>query len=160
MTALAKRRVFDAVFPSSAYASTATPAATPVIGAGAFGSSFASTQEDQSLPINPAAETIKWERAWHVVTDFLSLPRDISLSQRSEGTNLSPTLRYSKSASSSSWFKQCTVDVSRAIAYTSSHEPPSSVPNAQHQNPFEWYLNEVGRHFQSYEFLKLAEVML
>ena len=162
MTALAKRRVFDAVFPTSAYTTTATPAATPVIGGGASGSSFASTQEDQSVPVNLAAETIKWERAWHVVIDFLALPRDVLSSVRSDNVSLSPSKRFSKSSSSSSslWFKQCTIDISRAIAYTSLHGPPGSLPYAQHQNAFEWYSSEVGQHFQIYEFPKLVEVTL
>ena len=160
MTAPAKRRVFDAVFPSSAYVTTATPAATPVIGTGgAFGSSFASTQEDQSLPLNPAAETIKWERAWHVVTDFLSLPRESLLSHRTASNTLSLSAQVSKPSSSSPWFKQYTVEVSSAIRYTSFHGPPISLPNAQRQNAFEWYLNEAERHFCDYELPKLEEVM-
>ena len=146
MATLASHRVFDAVFPSAAHITSATPTATPRIGAGAFGESFASTQEENPVQGNPAAETIKWERAWHVVTDFLALPNDLRRSRDPK-----PSI--------SSWFKPWTTDVSHAITYIILHGSTTSLsPTVQHQNIFEWYLHEVGRHYLEFEFPEILKV--
>ena len=160
MTALAKRRVFDAVFPTSAYTTSATPAATPLVGTGAFGDSFASTQEDKSFQSNPAAETIRWERAWHVVTDFLALPKDIRRPSHAEGNNTFLSTRNFTSAFPS-WFKPWTANTSHAVAYVIMHGSAAiSSPAARHQNVFEWYLHEAGQHYLDYEYPKISKVSM
>ena len=67
-------RIFASVFPPPSEVAIPTPAATPVLGSSGFGESFGSQNNSQTGIESSAAEQIKWDRAWHTATTYLSLP--------------------------------------------------------------------------------------
>ncbi|KAL8700922.1 MAG: hypothetical protein Q9201_005191 [Fulgogasparrea decipioides] len=129
-------RVFAAVFPPPSEHSLPTPAATPQLGSAGFeGSPEAQLAVDWSTQ-DSATEQVRWERAWHTATTFLSLP--------------SEELPSSQDRLPGKWWKKYTPDIENSIRYLVS--PGSQgVRLRRHQKQhdlLQWYFEEVGlRHF-------------
>ena len=106
MTAL-QDRIFASVFPPPSEVEIPTPTATPVVGSSAFGEPFGSqhTNASQSGTETGAAEQIKWDRAWHTATTFLSLRDEPIYTEQDE-----ETLK-------SRWIKPADPETQRALAY-------------------------------------------
>ncbi|KAL9131667.1 MAG: hypothetical protein Q9217_000478 [Psora testacea] len=70
-------RIFAAVFPPPSDVDIPTPAVTPLLGSSSFddasGTLHLSHQPLSETSTGGAAEQIKWDRAWHTATTFLSL---------------------------------------------------------------------------------------
>ena len=106
MTAI-QDRIFASVFPPPSEVDVPTPTATPLLGSSAFGEPFGSqhTNASQSGTETGAAEQIKWDRAWHTATTFLSLRDEpIHTDQDEETLN-------------SRWIKPTEPEIQRALAY-------------------------------------------
>ena len=106
MTAL-QDRIFASVFPPPSEVEIPTPTVTPVLGSSAFGEPFGSqhTNASQSGTETGAAEQIKWDRAWHTATTFLSLRDEPIYTEQDE-----ETLK-------SRWIKPADPETQRALAY-------------------------------------------
>ena len=106
MTAL-QDRIFASVFPPPSEADVPTPTATPILGSSGFGEPFGSqhTNVSQSGLETGAAEQIKWDRAWHTATTFLSL--------RDEPINT----EQDKETLTSRWVKPADLETQKALAY-------------------------------------------
>ena len=106
MTAL-QDRIFASVFPPPSDVEIPTPTATPILGSSAFGEPFGSqhTNASQSGTETGAAEQIKWDRAWHTATTFLSL-RDEPIDTEQDEETLK-----------SRWIKPADPETQRALAY-------------------------------------------
>ena len=100
-------RIFVSVFPPPSEVEIPTPTATPVLGSSTFGEPFGSqhTSVSQSGPETGAAEQIKWDRAWHTATTFLSLRDEPIYTEQDE-----ETLK-------SRWIKSADPETQRALAY-------------------------------------------
>ncbi|MCJ1313954.1 hypothetical protein MMC25_007634 [Agyrium rufum] len=166
MSIAAKQRLFSSIFPVSTYTSTATPTATPQIGTGDF-SSFSQApsvvhdgSSSQQYDDSPAADIVRLERAWHIVTDFLTLPSTSladrpSLPPTTEETS-SPRTRKSRNVVRTKWIKPWTADVSGAASYLFS----SGLRGIGGEyDVFEWYLRQMGKHFLDFEKGRLIELL-
>ena len=140
-----KRKIFNSVFPlSKLEATTPTPVATPDQGFTAPGQPFGGPNNAYSslqIPSSPssalASEQIRWSRAWHTATSFLSL-QDEAIAV--VGSDMPLQLAR--------WDFDRDSDVENALLYLLS---PSSGRKqrltAEDQNLQEWYSNEVRRHY-------------
>ena len=106
MTAL-HDRIFASVFPPPSEVDVPTPTATPILGSSAFGEPFGSQHPNasQSGTETGAAEQIKWDRAWHTATTFLSLRDEPIPTEQDE-----ETLK-------NRWIKPIETETQRALAY-------------------------------------------
>ena len=106
MTAL-QDRIFASVFPPPSEVEIPTPTVTPILGSSAFGEPFGSqhTNASQSGTETGAAEQIKWDRAWHTATTFLSLRDELIYTEQDE-----ETLK-------SRWIKPADPETQRALEY-------------------------------------------
>lgn len=132
--------IFAAVFPPLSNADLPTPAATPVLGSSGFGESFGNVSSQDTGPITGAAEQIKWDRAWHTATTYLSLPND----------PISPAHLPSQDSLQGKWIKSYTPDISNAINYIVSDTSYGRQLRRGLRNVdlFQWYFKEVGtRHY-------------
>ena len=128
-------RIFASVFPPPSEVEVPTPTATPILSSSAFGEPFASqyTNASQSGTESGAAEQIKWDRAWHTATTFLSLRDEPIHTEQDE-----KTLR-------SKWIKPAELETQRALAYLLS-ESSSGRQIRRGSNTddlLRWYLEEV-----------------
>lgn len=132
-------RVFSAVFPPARDSDLPTPALTAVRGSGGFSDSSSFTTE--TTPEAEAEEQIKWDRAWHTATTYLSLP-DIRIT----AANASLVLETSKET----WLKSYTREVSKAVEYVVS-EASCGHRLRRHlkkDDLINWYFEEIGtRHY-------------
>lgn len=152
MTSTARRRIFSAVFPVATDKTAPTPTATPLIGAGSFGGSFNSNVSDPAEDSEDStAEKIKWERAWHTATTFLSLP-NVPLTFRESQTRDEKLLRR--------WIKSCSKDVHSALAYLISEKSVGRRlrEGRKEDDLMDWYLQEVARHYAQYQMPILTSV--
>ena len=70
-------KIFASVFPAPSDVDIPTPAATPILGSSStFGEPFGSPVLSQSNNRSDATEQVKWDRAWHTSTTYLSLPNE------------------------------------------------------------------------------------
>ena len=106
MTAL-QDRIFASVFPPPSEVEIPTPTVTPVLGSSAFAEPFGlhHPNASQSGTETGAAEQIKWDRAWHTATTFLSLRDEPIYTEQDE-----ETLK-------SRWIKPADPETQRALAY-------------------------------------------
>ena len=140
----AYERVFTAVFPPPADVTIPTPAATPVLGSTASGESFGDLNTQPSRPQNSAEEQIRWDRAWHTATSFLSLPSEVITITEA---------KQSEEALKAKWFKPYTLEVANALSYLVSRDSPGVKlrQSLAKDNLLQWYYEEVGgRHYLNY----------
>ncbi|KAI9810823.1 MAG: hypothetical protein M1827_006030 [Pycnora praestabilis] len=141
-----RKRVFSSVFPTSSLVLTVpTPVATPnlsfVAPGQSFGGSQGQTNEDASDTVpDYVSEKIKWSRAWHTATTFLSIPNDLFElgSYYSSAANLD-----------GKWRKFASTEDSRAIHYIiNSRASHGGGDKDEEEDPLVgWYSNEVRRHY-------------
>lgn len=144
--------IFAAVFPHASDADLPTPAATPVLGSSGFGESFGNISSQSAAPVTGAAEQIKWDRAWHTATTYLTLPDDpITVAHTRQEED---TLR-------GKWIKTCSPDVTKAITYIVSDSSYGRQlrKNLRNHDLLIWYYKEVGsRHYLEYVMPGLLKV--
>lgn len=129
-------RVFAAVFPPASECDTPTPE----IGSSSFGESFGSPFLPETAP---ATEQIRWNRAWHTATAFLSLPNvHITVEQA----------RQAEEVLRRTWFKPFTPEVSIAVKYVVSEASAGYHLRKQQQkdNLLRWYEEMGTRHYLEY----------
>ena len=85
---MATSRIFSSVFPPPSDIDLPTPTVTPLIpSSSTFDSPSPASSKSNKVPEHPgsgAAEQIKWDRAWHTATAFLSLPAKAILATKGE----------------------------------------------------------------------------
>ena len=142
-------RVFAAVFPAPSKVDVPTPAATPVLGSGAFSESFGSPVTPTQGIETGAAEQIKWDRSWHTATTFLALP--------DEPISNDPSQELLRK-----WTKPMTSEVQRALVYVISENSRGwQIRKAANDNNLlRWYFEEVVlEHYVKHLLPGLAKVM-
>ena len=151
MTVHARMRIFEAVFPSFAETSAPTPSATPQLGSGSSGAPWGSFQEAKAPADDGVTESIRWDRAWHTATSFLSFPRAAVTREQA--------LRKER-FDESKWIKDATPGVLEAITYLVSEQSPGYQIRADREGDdlLQWYLQEVGKHYVDFELPRLLEV--
>ena len=150
----AYERIFSAVFPPASDASCPTPAATPLLGTSDFGESFGSPSTQETVQEIGATEQIKWNRAWHTATTYLSLPNNAIKTLHTE---------WSQEVLESQWTKPFTSEVSQAVAYVVSDESYGRQIRKQLKTDdlLQWYLEEVIiRHYLAHVKPGLIKVYL
>lgn len=150
----AYERVFAAVFPPVADVDLPTPAATPVLGSSSFGEAFGSPLPQETTPVTGAAEQIKWNRAWHTATTYLTLPSD----------HITAThVKQDEQTLRGKWVKPFTAEISRAVTYIVSGDSYGRQlrKGAKKDNLLQWYFEAVGsRHYLEYVRPGLIKVFL
>lgn len=144
--------IFAAVFPPASDVELPTPTATPVLGSSGFGESFGNTLSQDTTPVTGAAEQIKWDRAWHTATTYLSLPDDSITAAHA---------RQSGDKLRGKWIKPFPPDVSVAISYVVSDSSYGCQlrKGLRKDDLFQWYFKEVGtRHYLAYVMPGLVKV--
>lgn len=134
MTAL-HDQIFASVFPPPSEVDIPTPTATPILGSSGPGEPFGSQQTNTSQPSfeTGAAEQIKWDRAWHTATTFLSLQGEPIDAEQDE-----ETLK-------GRWIKPAEPETQRALSYLLS-ESSSGRQIRRESNAddlLRWYFEEV-----------------
>ena len=124
-------RIFASVFPAPSDIEAPTPAATPELGSSAFGEAFGSPVQPQAGFESVAAEQVKWDRAWHVATTFLTLP-DEPINQHEE-----------ESALRRKWLKSCPPQTQRALQYILSGKEQGYQIGQRDDNLLRWYFEDV-----------------
>ena len=143
--------MFDDVFPSFKDACAPTPSVTPLLGSTSFGTPFGGDFHDTKGSADDSApEALRWDRAWHTATTFLSLPRE----------TVSPEQALRKGFDERRWIKEPSPETRNAIAYVLSHEwdAPGAQVKAERSSLLEWYLLEVSTHFAGFQLSSLKTV--
>lgn len=126
-------RIFASVFPPPSEVDVPTPTATPILGSSGFGEPFGSQQANFSQPETAATEQIRWDRAWHTATTFLSIRNEpIQVEQDEE------TLK-------GRWIKPADSETQRALAYLLSESSPGRQirRGSKTDDLLQWYFEEV-----------------
>lgn len=148
----AYERIFAAVFPPSADAVVPTPAASPVFGSPELGRSFGGFVISSPEPQNSAEEQIKWDRAWHTATSYLSLPNELITIAHA---------KQSEDALKARWLKPFRAETANAVSYIVSSE---SQGRKLRKGPFrdnllQWHFEEVvSRHYVDYVLPTVTKV--
>lgn len=132
-------RVFAAVFPPA----SELDIPTPKIGSSSFGESFGSPFLPDTAPVSAATEQIRWNRAWHTATAFLSLPNvHITVEQA----------RQTEEVLRRTWFKPVTPEFSKAVKYVVSEDSPGYHFRKQQgkDNLLRWYEEMGTKHYLEY----------
>ena len=149
-----QERVFSAVFPPSADVVIPTPTATPVLASSAFGESFGGPVSSDAGAESGAAEQIRWDRAWHTATAYLSLPNEpITAAQASQDEE---TLK-------AKWIKPFNAEIADAVSYLLSEDSRGRQlrRHSTKDNLLQWYYEEVGsRHYVDYVRPGLIKVIV
>ena len=124
-------RIFASVFPASSDVEAPTPAATPELGSSAFGEAFGSPAQPQVGFESVAAEQVKWDRAWHTATAFLTLPNE-RIYQHEED-----------SAFRKKWLKSCPPQTQRVLQYILSGRNQEYRLAQRDDNLLRWYYEDV-----------------
>ena len=123
-----REKIFASVFPAPSEVGIPTPAATPVLGSSAFGESFGPLSSSIGTG---AAEQIKWDRAWHTATDYLTLI--------DEPINANQDERTLKAK----WIKPCPPQTQAAIQYILSDDSWGRRLRKDKDDLLRWYFEEV-----------------
>lgn len=143
--------IFAAVFPPSADVIVPTPTATPVLGSTDFGESFGGPVTLDVGAESGAAEQIRWDRAWHTATTYLSLPNEPITISQNEG------------ALPAKWIKPFDVETANATHYLLSADSRGRQLRqySTKDNLLQWYYEEVGsRHYVDHVLPGLTEVIV
>ena len=151
MTAL-HDRIFASVFPPPSEVDTPTPTATPILGSSGFGEPFGSQHINASQPGSEtgAAEQIKWDRAWHTATTFLSLRDEPIHAQQDE------------EALKGRWIKPAELQTQKALAYLLSDDSRGRQirRDSNTDDLLQWYFEEVVlEHYVKHVLPSLIEVI-
>ena len=143
--------IFAAVFPPSADVIVPTPTATPVLGSTDCGESFGGPVIPDVGAESGAAEQIRWDRAWHTATTYLSLPNEPITATQDEGTL------------KAKWIKAFDVETANATCYLLSGDSRGRQlrQNSTKDNLLQWYYEEVGsRHYVDHMLPGLTKVFV
>lgn len=151
MTAL-HDRIFTSVFPPPSEVDVPTPTATPILGSSGFGEPFGSQHTNASQPGTEtgAAEQIKWDRAWHTATTFLSL-RDEPINAEQDEETLK-----------NKWIKAVEPETPRALAYLLSESSRGRQirRGSNTDDLLRWYFEEVVlEHYVKHVLPSLIQVI-
>ncbi|CAD6573679.1 MAG: hypothetical protein ASARMPREDX12_006199 [Alectoria sarmentosa] len=151
MTAL-HDQIFASVFPPPSEVDIPTPTATPILGSSGPGEPFGSKQTNlsQTSSETGAAEQIKWDRAWHTATTFLSLRGEPIDAEQDE-----ETLK-------GRWIKPAEPETQRALSYLLS-ESSSGRQIRRESNTddlLRWYFEEVVlEHYVHHVLPSLVQIL-
>lgn len=148
----AYERIFAAVFPPSADVVVPTPAATPVLGSSGLGESFGGPVAPVAEPQSSAEEQIKWDRAWHTATSYLSLPNELITVTHA---------KWSEDVLKARWLKAFTPEIANAVSYLVSEDSQGYKlrKGSTKGNLLQWYYEEVGsRHYLEYVLPTMIKV--
>ena len=151
MTMYERMRIFEAVFPSDLETTAPTPSATPLLESSSFEAPFGGFQETKAPADGHVAESVRWDRAWHTATSFLSLPRAaVTRDQALRKERLDESL----------WVKGTSREVSEAIAYLVSDQSPGYRLRAHNETDdiLHWYMQEVTEHYVKHQLSSLLRV--
>ncbi|CAF9916564.1 hypothetical protein IMSHALPRED_003235 [Imshaugia aleurites] len=151
MTAL-HDRIFTSVFPPPSEVDVPTPTATPILGSSGFGEPFGSQHTNASQPGTEtgAAEQIKWDRAWHTATTFLSL-RDEPINAEQDEETLK-----------NKWIKAVEPETPRALAYLLSESSRGRQirRGSNTDDLLRWYFEEVVlEHYVKHVLPSLIQIL-
>ena len=151
MTAL-HDHIFASVFPAPSEVNVPTPTATPILGSSGFGEPFGSQHTIPSQPGTEtgAAEQIKWDRAWHTATTFLSL-RDEPIHVEQDEETLKGR-----------WIKPAEPGTQRALAYLLSESSNGRQIRTESNTDdlLRWYFEEaVLEHYVKHVLPGLTQVI-
>lgn len=152
MTAL-HDQIFASVFPPPSEVGIPTPSATPILGSSGFGEPFGSQHTNISEPGTEtgAAEQIKWDRAWHTATTFLSL-RDEPIHAEQDEETLKGR-----------WVKPTGQEIQRALAYLLSDNSHGHQLRRESNTDdlLRWYFEDVVlEHYVKHVLPSLIQVIL
>lgn len=150
----AYERIFASVFPPSADVVLPTPAATPVLGSTGLGESFGGPVAPAPEPEDSAEEQIRWDRAWHTATAYLSLPNEILTIAHAQ---------QSEESIKAQWLKPFTAETASAVSYLVSNQSGGYKlrKGVIKDNLLQWYYEEVcSRHYIDYVRPTLTKVNL
>lgn len=142
----ARKRIFFTVFPVSAYASTQpTPLTSPETRFTGPGQPFGGhSNEPTSRLVDPSlahvADDVRWDRAWHLATSFLSLSGvHIPVQDNHEGGRALPQR----------WGAETPPREKQAMQYVLRPAPSlqEQVEEVYDGRLLDWYMNEIRRHF-------------
>ena len=150
-------RIFNSVFPPPSDISTPTPTTTPLLPSSSFGETPFQAPPAKQTSHEPssggsAAEQIKWDRAWHHATTFLSL-RDESISG-AEG----------EAGVRKRWCKGCDTETRKAFEYLLSEKSKGRVlrrgkDGEQGENLLRWWFEGgIVRHYLRFMLPVLEKV--
>lgn len=137
----AYNHIFSAVFPPPSDVAIPTPSTTPILGSSGFGESFGPPLSPEVTPVIGATEQIKWDRAWHSATTYLSLPHEPITAADTSQMEEMPRGK---------WLKPYSREVSRAIEYIISEDSYGFKLRKQLRKDdlLQWYFEEMGaRHY-------------
>lgn len=145
-------QIFASVFPPPSEVDVPTPTATPILGSSGFGESFGSQHTIPSQPATEtgAAEQIKWDRAWHTATIFLSL-RDEPIHAEQDEETLKGR-----------WIKPAEPETQRALAYLLSESSHGRQirRDTDTDDLLRWYFEEVVlEHYVKHVLPSLIQVI-
>lgn len=151
MTAL-HDRIFASVFPPPSKVDVPTPTATPILGSSGFGEPFDSQHTNASQPDTEtgATELIKWDRAWHTATTFLTLRDEPILAEQDEDT-----LKRR-------WIKVAELGTQNALAYLLSEDSYGRQIRRESDTDdlLRWYFEEVVlEHYVKHVLPRLIQVI-
>ena len=132
----ARKRIFNAVFPSSLCVTAPTPTATPLLGSSTLEGSFHVSPWNSQYDDSSAGDTIRWERTWHNVTAFLALPKQPVTLLDARNANIT---------TNSKWFKKYTSQIPDGISFLVAQKQ-SNLGEGQ-DDLIQWYFHEVAGHF-------------
>ncbi len=144
-------KIFASVFPPPSDVDIPTPTATPVLGSSGFGESFGSLHVSQSGNESSAAEQIKWDRAWHIATVYLTLPAE----------PIKPEREVDKFRGK--WIKPVSHEIRKALEYVlSEHSRGYQIRKASGKDDLlRWYFEEVVlAHYLQHALPGLVKVIL
>lgn len=142
-------RIFASVFPPPSDVDVPTPSATPVLGSSAFGESFGSLHVSQPSNESSAAEQIKWDRAWHIATTYLTLPGEPIRADQDE------------KSLKGRWIKPVSHDIRKALEYLLSEQSRGyQIRKVSGKDDLlRWYFEEVMlAHYLEHELPGLVKV--
>ncbi|CAF9903151.1 MAG: hypothetical protein ALECFALPRED_000148 [Alectoria fallacina] len=151
MTAL-HDQIFASVFPPPSEVDIPTPTATPILGSSGPGEPFGSQQTNISQPSfeTGAAEQIKWDRAWHTATTFLSLRGEPIDAEQDE-----ETLK-------GRWIKPAEPETQRALSYLLSESSSGRLIRRESNTDdlLRWYFEEVVlEHYVKHVLPSLVQIL-
>ncbi|KAI9834999.1 MAG: hypothetical protein M1819_002722 [Sarea resinae] len=139
-----RKRIFSSVFHTEPLTSTTpTPIATPQQAFTTPGQSFGGPQlgrqsyNENSSGSGIAAQQLRWDRAWHTATTFLSPPDEQLILTQAQLEN--PRLRVK-------WIKSPSPEDTEAFRYLCRQDHSSSSLS----DLLGWYTNKIRKHFLAY----------
>ena len=143
-------RIFASVFPPPSDIDIPTPTATPVLGSSGSGEPFGSLHPSHNSHESSAAEQIKWDRAWHIATVYLTLSPE-PIEAYKTGSNYKGR-----------WIKPVSHEIGKALEYLLSDQSRGyQIRKASGKDDLlRWYFEEIVlAHYLQYALPSLVKVV-